>query len=122
MIVDSNDSNVNMHSLTWLKSGSNYAFLSFYSDFSGSGRDAIYVSRYDNPDKPVVVFDLQNWANGDRSAQYELKAPKFLDDKSVEFSIFSEDVTFDNNPPIEELARYRYDLQKEKLTEVFRKK
>lgn len=124
MIVGSNDSEVNMHGLVWSENAKNYAFLSVYNAMGGDGRNAIYVSRYNNPDKPVSIFDLQNWANGDKDAplKYELKTPKFLDDKSVEFSVFSQDVPFDNDPPIKELARYHYDLQKEKLTEVFRKK
>ena len=109
-----------MADLIWSENARNYMFKSIYNAMGGEGRDAVYVSQYNHPDKPIAIFNVQDWAQGDKNSsdEYELKNLRFVDNETVEFSVFSTDRPFKGNPPSEELVRYRYDLQKEKMKEV----
>lgn len=107
--------------LAWSKDARNYAFFSHFSTMGSTGKEAVWVSKYKDPDTPVVVLDLAQWANVPNEelwGLYGFDSLKFVDNRTVQFSIFSRGKDGQNE---NEIARYRYDLQKEKLTEVFRK-
>lgn len=106
--------------IIWSKSARNYAFISYSEQMGGTGKDGIWVSSFDNPDKPELIFNLQNWAGKDVIAwmEYALVNLKFVDNQTIEFSVVRSN---GGEPTDEELAHYSYDLKRQKLTETFRK-
>lgn len=108
-------------SLFWSKDARNYAFFSHFDGMHGFGKEAVWVSKYKDPDSPIPILDLAEWANvtGDQLWRlYSFDSLKFVDNQTIQFSIFNRGKDGQNE---NEVARYEYNLQKEKLTEVFRK-
>ncbi len=107
--------------LAWSKDARNYAFFSHFSTMGSTGKDAVWVSKYKEPDSPMLIFDLAEWAHVTKDELWEiygLNSLKFVDNQTVQFSIFDRGKDGQNK---NEVARYQYDLEKEKLKEIFRK-
>lgn len=107
--------------LAWSKDARNYAFFSHFSTMGSAGKEAVWVSKYKDPDTPIAIFDLAQWANVTNEEMvglYSFDSLKFVDNQTIQFSIFDRN---SDGQKGNEVARYKYDLQKEKLTEVFRK-
>lgn len=109
--------------IEWSKDGQNYGFISYQEQMGGSGEHAVLVSEYKNPEKPKLVFNLATWTKVPSDQMYwqlyGLSKLQFTDEKTIEFGVFKLDEN--GEPGTEELARYEYDLEKGKLTEIFRK-
>ena len=108
--------------LIWSKNGRNYAFQSNFSAFGGDGNDVVWVSAFNHTDNPFMIFDLMEWSGEDEEffMKYAISNLKFIDNETVEFSVFRLGEG-DNSELHDETARYRYDLRKEKMKEVFRR-
>ncbi len=102
----------------WSKNGRNYAAVSVLEEFGGSGRDAVWVSQFNNPDILEPIFDLRNWANNDSmySIDYLIGNLSFKSNQLIEFSVYRYD---DRGEAGSELSRYQYDLKTKKLKTIF---
>lgn len=102
----------------WSKNGRNYAAVSVLEEFGGSGRDAVWVSRFNNPDILEPIFDLKSWANDESmySLDYVISNLSFKNNQLIEFSVYRYD---DHGETGDELSRYQYDLKTKALKTVF---
>ena len=107
--------------IIWSKNARNYAFISYMEELGGTGRDAVWVSEFNNPDKPKIIFNLIKWSGGDKEAflKYRIDGVHFIDNKVIEFSVFSgshnlNDIGF-------EIVRFQYDIERNKLVKTFQK-
>ena len=117
------EKDTHLEELFWSKSGKNFTFVSVLEEFGGTGRDAVWVSQYNNPDKAKAIFDLSQWAPGvdNPGWMYSIDDLKFINSHTIEFLI-SRTSEYDNTQKIGDVAKYRYDLESKKMQELFRKK
>lgn len=89
----------------WSKNNRNFVFASNYNAFIGEGEQAVYVSKYNNPDKILKIW------SSDTPFLTEIKNIDFIDENEIIIEIEENNEENQDKTTI----KYKYDFETNKL-------